>query len=174
MGRLVVVGNGRAAEAFIREIQKYDHDFSITVFSGGAPPRKPAWYQNRGVDLRQGVHIVAIDRHARIVQGDDGSRTTFDRLILATGQSEWRPAGLDVRRGVVVNRCLESSDGHIYAIGDCAEMRDPEWTPSLDAQARILAEQLARQRIGASAPQKRGIHLARRRRAFLPLVLSGV
>jgi NAD(P)H-nitrite reductase large subunit len=127
MRRLVVVGNGKAADVFLQQIRHYKHDFSITVFGGCMPHRRPAWYRNHGIDLRQEVLITAIDRHARVAKGSDGSRTTFDRLILATGSSGLIPPGLEARRGVLVNRSLETSDGHVYAIGDCPENRDATW-----------------------------------------------
>jgi len=151
MRRLVVVGNGKSADVFLRQIQQYKHDFSITVFGGGVPHRRPAWYRNHGIDLRQDVLITAIDRHARVAKGSDGSRTTFDRLILATGSSGLIPPGLEARRGVIVNRSLETSDGYVYAIGDCAEIRDAAWRPSLDQQARLLAERLVDESLGVEA-----------------------
>jgi len=148
MRRLVVVGNGKAADAFLRQVQQYKHDLSITVFSGGAPPRSPAWYRSHRIDLRQDVLITAVDRHARLAKASDGSRTTFDRLILATGSSGLIPPGLEARRGVMVNRSLETSDGHVYAIGDCAETRDASRLPSLEQQARLLARRLVGEAVG--------------------------
>ena len=153
MRRLVVVGNGKAADAFLRQIQHYKHDFSITVFGGGTPHRRPAWYSSHGIDLRKDVLITAIDRHALVAKGSDGSRTTFDRLILATGRSGLIPPGLEARKGVMVNRSLETSDGHVYAIGDCAEKRDPAWVASLDQQAHLLAERLAGESEGVEVRQ---------------------
>ena len=146
--RRLVVGNGKAADAFFRQSQHYRLDFSITVFGGGMPHRRPAWYRNHGIDLRQEVWITAIDRHARVAQGSDGLRTTHDRLILATGSSGLIPPGLEARRGVMVNRSLETSDGHVYAIGDCAGNRDAAWVTSLDQQARLLAERRVGESLG--------------------------
>jgi NAD(P)H-nitrite reductase large subunit len=110
--------------------------------------------------MRAGVSIVAIDRHARLALGDDGSRTTFDRLILATGLGQVPPAGVATRNGVIVNRSLESSDGHIYAIGDCAEIgsagneSQASFSASLEQLARSLAARLAAEAAGAGAPPK--------------------
>jgi NAD(P)H-nitrite reductase large subunit len=158
MRRLVVVGNGNAADAFLRQIQRFRRAFSITVFSGGEPLRDPAWYRGRGIDIRPGVAITGIDRYARVALGDDGSRTTFDRLILATGQSQLRPAGLAAKKGVIVNRSLETSDGHIYAIGDCAEICDASapaaFSASLEQLARNLAARLAAEAVGEEAVVK--------------------
>jgi NAD(P)H-nitrite reductase large subunit len=152
MRQLVVVGNGHAADAFLRQIQRFRCDFSITVFSGplngSRPLRESVRYLSRGIDVRAGVSITAIDRHARLALGDDGSRTTFDRLILATGRGQVPRAGLAFRNGVIVNRSLETSDGHIYAIGDCAEMADAGFSASLERLARNLAARLVAEAAG--------------------------
>ena len=158
MNRLVVVGNGRAADAFLRQIQHYKRDFVITVFGDGILPRKPAWYQSREIDLRHGVRVTAVDRHARLVTGSDGSRITYDRLILAIGGSDLRMPGLLSGRGLIVNRSFETSDGYIYAIGDCAEIRDARWAATLDEQARILASNLAAEAIGMELARKKSGH----------------
>jgi NAD(P)H-nitrite reductase large subunit len=155
--RLVVVGNGRAADAFLRQIQRYKCDFTITVFGDGDLLRKPVFYQSRHIDLRQGVRVTAVDRHARLVTGSDGSRTTYDRLILAIGASDLHLPGLLAGHGLVVNRSFETSDGYIYAIGECAEVRDTHWASTLDKQARILASHLSGEAIGMEwAEEKSG------------------
>ena len=142
MKRIVVVGNGRAGGAFLRQIQRYKCDFTITVF-GGILQQEPSWYQTSGIDLRHGVRVTAVDRHAQVVTGSDGSRTTYDRLILAIGRSDLTLPGLMTGHGLIVNRSFETSDGYIYAIGGCAEIRDAKWAATLDKQARILAAHLA-------------------------------
>jgi len=146
--RLVVVGNGRAADAFFRQIQSYKYDFTITVFGDGIPPQEPSWYEAREIDLRQGIRITAVDRHARLVTGSDGSRTTYDRLILAIGGCDLSVPGLLAGHGLVVNRSFETSDGYIYAIGECADIRDARWASTLKKQARILASHLAGEAAG--------------------------
>jgi len=78
----------------------------------------------------------------------DGRRLRADLLVVACGV---RPettlagaAGLTVRRGIVVDDQLRSSDPHIFALGDCAEhdgavsgLVAPAWE-----QARVLARVL--------------------------------
>ena len=143
MRRLVIVGNGNAARAFLRQIQRHRRDFAITVFSAGKPPQPVEWYRERGIDMRAGVTITAIDRHARVAKGSDGSRTSYDRLILAIGRNQLPPAGLAGTSGVIVNRSLETSDGHIYALGDCVEIGAAGISESLDQLARRLAARVA-------------------------------
>lgn len=145
MQRIVVVGNGRAADAFLRQMHQYKHDFTITVFGDGPLPRERAWYDDREIDLREGVRVVSIDRHARVARGSDGSFTTYDRLVLAIGMpgnNGLSIPGLQMRNGVIVNRSLETTDGYIYAIGGCAEVRDERWAARLGKQAQTLAAKL--------------------------------
>lgn len=113
--RLVVVGNGMAGARALEEIlaRGGGEQFVATVF-GDEPhgnynrillsevlasgvvddeiylnPR--SWYDEHGVTLRAGVRVVRIDRHAKVVHGDDGSVTTYDTLILATGSRSFFP-----------------------------------------------------------------------------------
>ena len=104
-----------------------------------------AWYDDREIDLREGVRVVSIDRHARVARGSDGSFTTYDRLVLAIGMpgnNGLSIPGLQMRNGVIVNRSLETTDGYIYAIGGCAEVRDERWAARLGKQAQTLAAKL--------------------------------
>lgn len=105
MRSVVVIGNGMAGSRLVGELWRRDADLHVTVFgaedrpaynrillsdvlagrrSGDAidlPPAPP------GVVQRQGVSVTAIDRRARVVTADDGSRTPYDALVLATGST---------------------------------------------------------------------------------------
>ena len=50
-----------------------------------------SWYEDNGITLHVGVRIVRIDRHSKVVYGDDGSVTPYDTLILATGSRSFFP-----------------------------------------------------------------------------------
>lgn len=80
---------------------------------------------------------------------DDGSRIEADLVLSAIGLRPRtdlaRVAGLQVDRGIVVDRQLRTSDPDIHAMGDCAEVEGlvlPFVQPLL-AQARTLAAVLA-------------------------------
>src|SRR5690606_36775763 len=45
---------------------------------------RPEWYAERGITLREGVEVTAIDRAIRRVVTADGDVAPYDRLILAT------------------------------------------------------------------------------------------
>jgi assimilatory nitrate reductase electron transfer subunit len=91
---------------------------------------------------------VTIDDEGVTLTLDDGRTLTADLLVISCGV---RPetglatgAGLAVRRGIVVDDRLRTSDPDISAIGDCAEFEDavsglvaPAWE-----QARVLAATL--------------------------------
>jgi assimilatory nitrate reductase electron transfer subunit len=83
------------------------------------------WYATNEVDLRLGVEVTAIDRAARIVTGSDGSRTSYDMLVLATGSRPFVPPvdGLrdDAGRflpGTYVFRTLDDCRRLIEATGE--------------------------------------------------------
>ncbi|MBB5083626.1 FAD-dependent oxidoreductase [Nonomuraea endophytica] len=105
--RIVVIGNGMAGARLAGDPRlRHAH---VTVF--GAEPRLP---YNRvllsgvlagttqmsqltmplpeGVDTRFGVKVTAIDRAARQVVAEDGSRTAYDVCVLATGSEPIMPA----------------------------------------------------------------------------------
>lgn len=94
--------------------------------------------------------LVLTDDGARAVAVElaDGFRLDAELTVLACGVRPRtglaRAAGLDVRRGVVVDDELRTSDPSIHAIGDCAEHGDRLYGlagPALeqaDALARLL------------------------------------
>src|SRR5436190_5298981 len=140
MEQLVVVGNGMAGVACVEQILKYSPALEITVFgdetnvnynrimlSSVLAGEKDAdeitlngweWYQQNGIQLRLGVRIVDIDMEHGLVIGDDGSRTRFDKLLIATGSSPFIPRieGLD-KDGVLTFRNLDDTRALIERAG---------------------------------------------------------
>jgi nitrite reductase (NADH) large subunit len=132
MKKLVVVGNGMAGMACLEHILNHSPRFDVTVFSDETHPNYnrvllssvlagekaaddivingPDWYRKHDIDLRVGVRIVDVHAHARTVTGNDGSVTTYDVLLIATGSSPWFPpiAGLD-KDGVFAFRTLDDT-----------------------------------------------------------------
>ncbi|MGH9662700.1 MAG: FAD-dependent oxidoreductase, partial [Bryobacteraceae bacterium] len=113
MEQLIVVGNGMAGVACLEQILKHAPKFQITLFgeetrvnynrillssvlAGEKDPEEITlnpldWYREHGIQLRLGVRIVDLDARMKTVTGDDGSVTSFDRLLLATGSSPFLP-----------------------------------------------------------------------------------
>ncbi len=108
--KLVVIGNGMAGMRCIEELLRIaDRKFEITVF--GAEPygnynrimltpvlygakriedimiHDLAWYGKHRIDLRCGPdkEVVELNLDQRVVTARDGSRTRYDRLLIATG-----------------------------------------------------------------------------------------
>ncbi len=105
----------------------------------------------QGVEWYLGTTATAVNSNGtgyRIML-DSGSEITADLVISAVGL---RPntalaetAGLNVNRGIVTNRFLQTSKSDIYALGDCAEidgMNLPFIAPMM-AGARALAKTLS-------------------------------
>lgn len=113
MQHLVVVGNGMAGVACVEQILKHAPKFQITIFgdethvnynrillSSVLAGEKVSdeivlngleWYQQNGITLRLGVRITNIDPVMKTITGEDGSITSFDKLLLATGSSPLIP-----------------------------------------------------------------------------------
>jgi nitrite reductase (NADH) large subunit len=108
--RLVVIGNGMAGVRAVEELLELAPGFyDVTVFGAERHPNynrillSPVlageqtirdivlndldWYRDNGVRLHLGRKVVKIDRIAREVVADDGTREPYDRLLLATGSN---------------------------------------------------------------------------------------
>ena len=108
--RLILIGNGMAGVRALEELLKIAPDlYDIEVF--GAEPygnynrillspvlageksvhditlNPPVWYADNGIVLHAGCEVTAIDRANRQAVARDGSRTRYDRLLLATGSN---------------------------------------------------------------------------------------
>lgn len=101
------------------------------------------WYLGRAAT---GVH--AANEQLQVVLDDDSSvyaDVVLSAVGLRAGIEMARDAGLDVDRGIVVDRTLRTSDANIYALGDCAEVAG-HWRPyvaPLMQCARTLGKTLA-------------------------------
>ncbi|MFC4006722.1 FAD-dependent oxidoreductase [Nonomuraea purpurea] len=120
--RLVVVGNGMAGSRLVSEVRERDPDIRITVF--GAERRHPynrvllsnvlagssrpeqvrlleaSWYAAHDVEAVFGSAVAHIDRETRHVVTEDGRRTPYDLLVLATGSDAVVPPIPGVERAI--------------------------------------------------------------------------
>lgn len=100
-----------------------------------------------GIELHLGRSVTRMAPGWAVL--DDGTALDFDLALSAIGlvprMDLARAAGLEVDRGIVVDRLLATSDPDIFALGDCAQ--SPAGTLPfvlpLMAQARALAATLA-------------------------------
>lgn len=110
-----------------------------------------AGLEGLGARFHLGPVLARLDRGDTGLEAQlsDGTRISCDLVVSAVGL---RPrtelaaaAGLEVNRGVVVDRQLQSSHANIYALGDCAEVAGLNllYVMPLMACARALAQTLA-------------------------------
>ncbi|MDA8127419.1 MAG: nitrite reductase large subunit NirB [Betaproteobacteria bacterium] len=137
--KLVMVGNGMAGVRTLEELLKLAPGlYDITVFGAEPHPNynrillspvlageqtvddiilnPTGWYADHAIRLHLGKKVVKIDRAARCVEAEDGTRAEYDRLLLATGS---RPFVLPVPgadlAGVISFRDIADVDAMIRA-----------------------------------------------------------
>ncbi|GLI21254.1 nitrite reductase (NADH) large subunit [Xanthobacter flavus] len=105
----------------------------------------------KGIEVLLGAASEAIEGDTRVtgLRLKDGRVIPADILVVACGVTPnadlARAAGLDVKRGIVVDDTLAASDPDIFAIGECAEHRGMTYglvAPAYE-QAGVLARRLA-------------------------------
>lgn len=135
--RIAIIGPGLIGVEFANDLVR--GGFEPIVIGPAAypldrllPPEIGAALQaglaRHGVRWKLGTTVRAVNRrndHYRL-ELDNGEQLEADLVLSAIGL---RPnielaqrAGLRVNRGIVVDRYLQSSDPHVYALGDCAEV----------------------------------------------------
>ena len=102
--------------------------------------------EKEGVTIREGVRTIGkrLDSWEKLValEVEGSDEIPCRTLILSLGVSPEttlaKEAGLKIRRGVLVDEYLRTSDEHIYAIGDCAEYENQ--IPGIVPVALAMAE----------------------------------
>jgi nitrite reductase (NADH) large subunit len=94
----------------------------------------------------------------RAVELDDGTMLPADIVVMAVGirpnAALAKAAGLEVKRGIVVDQSMCSSDPDIFAVGECAETDGQVFglVAPLYEMANVLAAQLAGDRASQFRP----------------------
>ncbi|GFN31519.1 nitrite reductase large subunit NirB [Paenibacillus xylaniclasticus] len=106
--KLVLIGNGMAGVRCVEEILNLHPDmFDVTIFGSEPHPNYNRimlskvlqgdtpiseitindwqWYKDRNITLYTGETVTYIDTVNRVVHTDQGRRTNYDKLIIATG-----------------------------------------------------------------------------------------
>jgi len=140
--RAVIVGGGLIGIELAEMLHSRHIPVTFLVredsFWNGVLPKGESAMINReiissGIDLRLGVNLKEIkeDKNGKvksIVILETGEEITCDVVGLTAGVSPnidfLRASGIEIGRGVKVNRFLETNLKDIYAIGDCAEQHE--------------------------------------------------
>ncbi|WP_434620235.1 NAD(P)/FAD-dependent oxidoreductase [Arthrobacter sp. A5] len=142
LSRIVVVGNGQAGIQLVDSLRAEGHTGGITVLGdethlpyqrpplskdymvdGSAaqalPLRAEKFFTENDIDSRLGVRVTAIDRAARTVTVDDGTKVPYATLVLATGAAN---RGLSVPgsnlAGIYGLRTLSDAEAIHARLGD--------------------------------------------------------
>jgi nitrite reductase (NADH) large subunit len=143
--RLVVIGNGMAGMRTVEELLKIAPGrYEIAVFGAEPHPNynrillSPVlageqtvqdiilnpleWYRDNGIRLHIGRKVARIDRVAREVIAEDGTREPYDRLLLATGSVPFMlpVPGVELQ-GVLSYRDIADTELMIAASTQCRE-----------------------------------------------------
>jgi len=111
--------------------------------------------EKRGIEILTSANTNAIlgDDKVEAVRLEDGRTLPADLVVMAVGirphTALAKEAGLEVKRGIVVDDCLRTSDPSIFAVGECVEHRGQCYglvAPLYD-MARTLAAVLAGEQV---------------------------
>ncbi|OCX95048.1 MAG: pyridine nucleotide-disulfide oxidoreductase [Pseudomonas sp. CO183] len=157
--RVLILGAGLIGCEFANDLLLGGHEVDLVAPSEqvmpGLLPLQAAEAVRNGLEgIGARFHLGAtLERLQRSTDGlqatlSDGSQRSCDLVVSAVGL---RPrtelaaeAGLEVKRGIVVDRLLQTSAEHVYAVGDCAEVEGLNllYVMPLMAGARALAKTL--------------------------------
>lgn len=114
--------------------------------------------QERGVRLKDGAEVVAVEESAKgaaVVRTSDGESIRCAVIVVATERlpsiAFLEGSGVGVGTGVVVDDYLRTNVPNIFAAGDCAELRDAKtgkthinfgWRSAIK-QGRLAGENMA-------------------------------
>jgi len=169
--RVAILGAGLigcefANDLLHRDVQATVVDLADRALSRLLPPesseRLQAKLEAQGAQFKFGVSVNSVDKsegeHPLRLSLSDGSALDVDLVLSAIGLKPRTDmaaaAGVQVARGIAVNRELATNVPHVYAVGDCAEVEGQllPYVLPLMGQARALAATLSGKPTAVSYP----------------------
>ncbi len=158
--RVVIVGSGLIGTEFSNDLTNGGFEVHVVEPAGRCLPTFLPEAASRAVssalsELGVKFHFGPFAKKVEKVEGgvrvhlSDGATIEADVVLSAVGLQPnidlAKTAGLEVNRGVKVDRYLRTSNPHIYALGDCAEVEGHVmlYVLPLMAASRALASTLA-------------------------------
>ncbi|MDO8267392.1 MAG: FAD-dependent oxidoreductase [Moraxellaceae bacterium] len=157
--KIVIIGGGLIGCEFANDLSNGGYQVEVvepvgrvlpTLLPERASAAVASGLESLGVKFHFGHSVKGVWKKDDGVEVElsNGERLAGDLVLSAIGLrprvSLAQTAGLEVGRGVKVDRCLRSSDASIYALGDCAEVEGKVllYVLPLMAAARALAKTL--------------------------------
>jgi len=166
--KIAVIGGGFIGLEFAAVARGLGHAVTVAeaaprLMARAVSPKMSERFLEKHTALGADIHLNSLVTEVRenAIQLKDGPSIEADLVLLAAGivpNSELaEAAGLSVENGVVVNDRLQTSDEHIFALGDCASFPEPsfgqhvrlESVQAATDHARLIARFIA---TGSSAP----------------------
>ena len=184
--RVLIVGAGLIGCELAMDFSRAGK--SVTVLDNAAsilptlmPPEVSGRLQHcltaMGVRLLLNSRLQRIDEQPQGVRAqlDDDRFVEADVVVAATGLTQQvalaQSAGLNVERGIVVDGTLQTSDQHIFALGDCAQING-HVLPFLQP-IQLSALTLAKNLTGAATQLTLPAMLVKVKTPLMPLHLAG-
>lgn len=138
MSKYLIIGNGIAGTTAAEHIRRHDDSGEITILTEERIPlysrirlieylareiteedliiRKEGWFKDRNISIKLGTRVTDAVPGERTVITDDGSRLTYDKLLVATGSHSFVPPikGAD-KNGVFSLRSVKDADDILAA-----------------------------------------------------------
>lgn len=184
--RVLIVGAGLIGCELAMDFQRAGK--TVTLLDNAAsilpvlmPPEVSARLQH--CLMANGVRLLLASKLARLEARESGVRAQLDDersvdadvVVAATGlvphTALAQAAGLETRRGIVVDATLQTSHPHIFALGDCAEING-QVLPFLQP-IQLSAMTLAKNLTGSPAQLTLPPMLVKVKTPLMPLHLTG-
>lgn len=184
--RVLIVGAGLIGCELAMDFQRAGK--TVTLLDNAAsilpvlmPPEVSARLQH--CLMANGVRLLLASKLARLEARESGVRAQLDDersvdadvVVAATGlvphTALAQAAGLETRRGIVVDATLQTSHPHIFALGDCAEING-QVLPFLQP-IQLSAMTLAKNLTGSPAQLTLPPMLVKVKTPLMPLHLAG-